>query len=346
MRCQFCPYEARLKAQLFAHVKAFHLDVNDVPCPHCDYKGLNEQIVSAHMRNVHFKTVFTGEIERQRCPVGRPSVTTKAWATSISTAERAKLEQGRRKVGRVKDPLADSEEAQCPECDYRGLDEQIVSAHIRNQHRAFERYDCDKCLFVTGRRQNLAKHKREIHSDTLEEDFACVNNCSFATTSGRRYWDRTKHCHKDMKKCGKCSFQTKLSKNLKSHIEAVHGGKVNFTFACHKCPYTSDNINTMNAHQRQKGHGGTRDYKCNACNFIGQDENIFERHHCKQLRQGHIETEHRMESKPDLLQPIHSSENTSESILKLPDPVGQRNETGNAISQLMPNMKEEEMSIG
>ena len=58
------------------------------------------------------------------------------------------------------------------------------------------------------------------------------------------------------------------------------------------------------------------------------------------MRQGHVETEHRTESKPDLLPPIHSNENTTEDILK--SVVGQRSGTGNGISHsLMPNVKEE-----
>ena len=54
-KCQFCNYEARLEATLFKHLTAFHLTINDVQCPECDYKGLNDQIVTAHIRNVHRK---------------------------------------------------------------------------------------------------------------------------------------------------------------------------------------------------------------------------------------------------------------------------------------------------
>ena len=94
-------------------------------------------------------------------------------------------------------------------------------------------YKCDQCNFSTKYNYNLKPHKKAKHDG--KQDISC-DKCEYKSPNKKYFYIHQKTAHNNdnslredggerpMFQCGRCSFSTKYSWNLKMHLQSVHEG--------------------------------------------------------------------------------------------------------------------------
>ena len=297
-KCQFCNYEARLEATLFKHLTAFHLTMNNVQCPECDYKGLNDQIVSAHVQNVHIKrrqekpkqvisvqqhnTKEPQRILRDIKNIKGSKEKTVSGYDQIANTKPMYPNPKYQEPTPLKGVQSKPKGVECPECEYVGINEQILNAHIRNMHsKTIKDHGCDKCSFVTGHHKILEMHKRDIHSNgKMAGRFLC-GVCSFVTASKGEFVNHTKSCHEEKERFNESR------KSSKEHMVEMRGS------GSGKRPFTSDRKPVVIALQNEAAHEDVKKFRCGQCDYAAKLHSNLKIH---------LRTAHTIPSKVEVLQ--------------------------------------------
>jgi len=118
----------------------------------------------------------------------------------------------------------------CPHC---GEFFKLLQQHIMYKHETNKPWKCDQCDFAHSLKQGLDGHKRVSHPDDSK-----------------------------MKVCHICGYKAVTNQNLKTHVEATHENKRNYS--CNVCDAKFYKSFSLRNHVKVK-HLGELPHKCDVC---------------------------------------------------------------------------------
>ena len=178
----------------------------------------------------------------------------------VKPEKAAKREKRKKNKRQKKYTNEETDEHNCDLCDYKGKKKSHLSEHIKRMHG--KPLNCDVCKKDFGLRKDLARHKRQVHTDASY----CCEICGNVYKYRRAYNDHMKiHTDNYIKPnfpceiCGK-TFSTKYV--LTGHVNSAHLG-MRKSYECPTCgrSFTQKNSYLMHANV----HAGIKPFVCDIC---------------------------------------------------------------------------------
>ena len=215
LACDLCSYETNTRDSLKSHLGSVHQkrDSNgklltparkELQCPHpgCDYRTI-------HGLGSHMKRHQPDEVsQKYKCTF--PGCTYKS-------KEGGNL---RRHLRQKHDPNHQKPHG-CPICSKAFHHAFELRAHV-GRHTNEKTYKCNECEFATVYRENLYRHKRQLHLEKLlGKPFAC----------------------------DECDYRGKTNKQLMTHVMNIHTGEKLLQCSHEGCDYKTNYGNELIRHK-------------------------------------------------------------------------------------------------
>ena len=162
----------------------------------------------------------------------------------------------------------------CPHCDKQFMRVNEVRRHIQSEHKGHHPFKCTKCDKVfnsAGGKEYHEKFKHLTPTPTVSCDICKKNFLSEVSFKAH-----LKYAHSEVKSelCNHCDARFKQKKNLRVHLENIHGinlMKENYCessdkniFKCDKCQREFSYKKNLDAHMKRQHHDVTV-YECEKC---------------------------------------------------------------------------------
>lgn len=210
--CELCNYSTKYKNCLKAHIMG-HAMIKPYPCPYCDYGTKFRPSLQRHILIKHAEKIKDHNIKAE---------TFKCDICDYTTNFKWNLKGHKRKH-------KDEKQFKCTYCDYETAYRHNFLKHSKTHHqKQIEKFQCDKCPFVTKFEGHIQRHLAKIHHVVME----AAHNCELCGFSTRFKWRLNIHTqrskHEDVIKCGYCPFQCYFMCQFKKHRELhylqIYGG--------------------------------------------------------------------------------------------------------------------------
>ena len=135
----------------------------------------------------------------------------------------------------------------CEECQYETPSIRNLKRHIKAVHDKIRNFVCDICGYAASQKVHLKQHNDAVHKMT-ESTY----------------------------KCGKCSYKSNLKRDVKKHIQFVHGKIRNHV--CDECDYATSDKSVLSCHKAAVHKTGDREFRCELCPHKSYWKHSLQRH--------------------------------------------------------------------
>ena len=176
LQCSYCPYAARTRCILDAHVANIHPPPEGFPCEHCEYIGRNRACLQRHVRSAHepaeeHQCSHCGATYASRSALRKHEVYhTKRWRWHRCTAKGCRKKFKSIHELRIHEKGRHSKEEDriaCPTCGLMFKHVLSLNGHIAHAHPRAEGYRCCLCGHIAYSRPRLREHVLEAHSESV-----------------------------------------------------------------------------------------------------------------------------------------------------------------------------------
>ena len=104
-------------------------------------------------------------------------------------------------------------------------------------------YSCKKCTYQATQRTHLRTHEKSIHEGIKHQCKVC--KAEFTQKTHLKTHVEGVHIQEKKFACDSCTFKTHATKNLKSHINAIHQ---NIKYPCNYCDHQAPQKSALTVH--------------------------------------------------------------------------------------------------
>ena len=245
--CTMCNVSYRKKATLRLHVRKVHdkEDVNDIQCPHCQYKTCR----NTHMK-LHIDAVHLG-LKPYKCDICGESFTQ---PTHVRTHKKNVHND-------IQDPRF-----QCDKCLKFCQDKRSLNEHKIRIHSEMKRFQCEVCDHKTNSSKELKRHSF-IHKGYNERPYEC-DDCNKRFVFQGEVNEHRKYCIKNVgtvedprNQCDICLVFVKGK--LGEHKIRMHSTLKRFT--CEVCGHGLNTLKDLERHSFVHKSISERPFGCDTC---------------------------------------------------------------------------------
>ena len=306
------------RTSLGKHIKAVHLDLK-YQCYACGKNLTTKSYLQFHIQNVHNRksTILNDLIKKcGECDfVTYYNRDMKDHAHVAHSGLQFECEVCNKSFTKLRilqyhnQHYHENRELICGTCKKSFTSERSLITHIQDQHNLKE-YICDFCSFISKSKQIHALHLKKKHEEK-SQNYKEIDHICYLCGKQTKTKDALRHhigyshefkkpirkrypcaeckillrkaytrCSDHTQTCGKCSFVTSRSGQLKKHQSTLscNKNKGNKNFKCGTCSFSFTTEKSMNKHKQEHING--KPFKCDKCG-VGFTQRYAVRTHLK-----------------------------------------------------------------
>ena len=280
--CVICGMNFLQSGTLLVHKTTVHNTSEEMPfvCIECDkrfkLKWYLKKHMDGHLKNLlhqcticQFQTKFLGNLSSHKRNMHEKNIKYNCKECGLALASKYSVKQ------HVEARHLGYKANQCPLCDYKTASKSTLRDHVRYVHEKLK-IGCSLCSWE-GRRKSLSSHKRAVHALVLGNNIK-EHKCEICDKVYLGKENLKKHkgnVHSGVRyQCVKCDYLSSTKGSLRRHTRSTHEGVKS---PCPQCDHKAHDQPSLAKHIKVV-HLGLKPFKCQACDFRSTTESNILNH--------------------------------------------------------------------